>query len=261
MPALVASRSKAETASPCGRDPTHAKDAGRTQWCRADECVPDTAGRARSHGTADRMRPQVGGGPWNVTCGVRRGLCHRDDHQPGRRVRGGVPAAGPDVGVQRPQPTGHPDQPPLQRAVRAGGAHPVRTAGSDARAARPIHALGLCPRRRHRGGVAGLRGQGPERLQARRRGGALAHGRWSSCGQPTGETRSSECGPAEPASDQLWPPSSWESSGASTGSEAGRSSGRSSSARAWPSARWPRPRWRAPSLPPLLGSPPLRCSS
>ena len=77
--------------------------------------------------------------------GIPGGLRHRDDHEPGRGVRRGVPAPGPVVGVWRAQPTGHPDQPSLQRAVRTGSAAPVCPSRSVARATRPQPVAGLGP--------------------------------------------------------------------------------------------------------------------
>ena len=65
----------------------------------------------------------------------------------------------------------------------------------------PAACSSLCPRRRHRGGSAGLRGQRPERLQTHRRGGAPAHGGGHPAVNPS-ESHSSDADPAEPESNQ-----------------------------------------------------------
>ena len=187
---------------------------------------------------------------------VRRGLRHRNDHEPGWRVRCGVPTAGPVVGVRRAQPAGHADQPSLQRAVGSGGADSVRPAGTVARTPGPHLVAGSAP-----GVIIGavlrvyvaddptvfkllaaavLAPTGVLILGSTRRGGTRPSG------HPSVRGRS------------LWPRSSWGSSAASTGSGADPSSDRSWSAPAWPSAWWHQPHWPAPSSRPSSASPPSR---
>ena len=104
-------------------------------------------GRALARGQADRMRPRHGGGPWSVTPWGLPPASSSNHHESGWRVSCGVPAAGSVVDVQRAQPAGDPDQPPLQRAGGSGSVVPVRPARTVAKSPCPLPGVGLSSRR------------------------------------------------------------------------------------------------------------------
>ena len=169
--------------------------------------------------------------------GVRRGFRHCDHHEPSRRVRRGVLAAGSAVGVRCAQPDRSPRPTSSTTRCPARG----RCSGTPGRVsyarARPQPGVGLGPGRHHRRSVAGLRRRRPDSVQTPCRSGPCTRRACSSCSRPAAAEPAWRRRAMRPKIGHSGRVRRWDRRRHLRNRGRVESSDRSSSAPAWPSAR------------------------